>query len=126
MVLYQKLNEPLKAPSTDRAAARRRIIRDVEDAIQSKAPTGEQEKLNAELVERLERPEFDDQLANRSIAEIVTEICRDLGISGRNAPHAGKRRTPLDIAILNARAAQCYGHAPSAELATLLSHPNDS
>jgi hypothetical protein len=130
MVLYQKLNEPPKTPSPDRSTARRRIIRDVEDAIQSKAAKGEQEKLNVELVERLERPEFDDELANRSIAEIVTEICRDLGIAGLHASNPWKRRTPVDIAILNARAAQRYGEVPSPEIAALLGqrvpHPNDS
>jgi hypothetical protein len=125
MVLYQKLKEPQKAsPAYNRVAARKKIIRDVEDTIQSRAPQGQEENLHAELAERLERPEFDDELANRSIAEIVTEICRDLGIGGLHSMHPWKRRMPRDIAILQARAEQLYGQAPSAELAALLGHQN--
>ncbi len=121
MALYQKLAEPRKTPSPQhRTAARKKIIRDVEDVIQSKAPDDEQEILHAELLERLDRPELDDEIANRSIAEIVTDICRDFGIAALPATHPWKRRIPHDIAILNARAAQLHGQAPSAELAALL------
>jgi hypothetical protein len=121
MVLYQKLSEPIKTPPAhDRVAARKKVIRDVEDAIQRKATGARAEILRAELVERLERPEFDDELANRSIGEIVNEMCRDFGIAGLDAIHPWKRRTPQDIAILHARATQVYGQAPSAELAALL------
>jgi len=128
LVLYLKLNEPPK-PTPDRVAARRKIIRDVEDKIHAKAPPGEAENLRAELVERLERPEFDDEIANRSIAEIITEICRDLGVDTLHATNPWRRRTPRDIAILQARAAWLYGQNPTPELAALLGkppRPNDS
>jgi hypothetical protein len=65
-------------------------------------------------------PDLEDEIANRSIAEIVTDICRDLGIAALPGTHPWKRRIPHDIAILNARAAQLYNQAPSAELAVLL------
>jgi hypothetical protein len=124
MMMYQKLSEPQKAPPAyNRVAARKKIIRDVEDAINRKATGDHAETLRVELVERLERPEFDDELANRTVGEIVTEICRDLGISDLRAC---TRRTPRDIAILHARATQSSRHAPSAELAALLDHPDDS
>jgi hypothetical protein len=125
MVMYQKLNEPQKlAPAYNRVAARKQVIREVEDAIERKATGDRAETLRIELVERLERPEFDDELATRNVGELISEICRDLGISA--TMHPSKRRTPRDIAILHARATQSDGHPQSAELAALLGHPDDS
>ncbi len=121
ILLAQRLDEPTRKPSSrQRIDARKRIIRDVEDVIQRKAPEDQQEPLHAELLERLDRPELDDEIADRSITEIVTDICRDFGIAALPGSHPWKRRIPHDIAILNARAAQLHGQAPSAELATLL------
>jgi hypothetical protein len=117
VMLYDKLGKP----TANRTAVRKRIIRDVEDVIQRKADDLDDEKaLHAEFIERLDRPDLEDEIANRSIAEIVTDICRDLGIAHLPGAHPWKRRLPHDIAILNLRAAQPYGEAPSAELAALL------
>jgi hypothetical protein len=117
VMLYDKLGKT----TANRTAVRKRIIRDVEDVIQRKAHDLDDEKaLHAEFLERLDRPDLEDEIANRSIAEIVTDICRDLGIAHLPGAHPWKRRLPHDIAILNARAAHLYGEAPSAELAALL------
>jgi hypothetical protein len=121
IMLYRKLVEAKKSPSAQhRIAARKKIIRDVEDAIQANAEPGEEEKLHAEFLERLDRPELDNEIASRGIAEIVTDITRDLGIAGLYDAHPWKRRTPHDIAILNAWAEKRAGEALSAELAALI------
>jgi hypothetical protein len=119
VMLYEKLGQP-KKPRRDRTAARKRIIRDVEDAIQHNAPPDQQETLHAEFMERLDRPDLDDEIADRSIADIVTDINRDLGITGLYDSHPWKRRIPHDIAILNARAEQFSGAGPSETLLALL------
>jgi hypothetical protein len=107
VMLAEKLGVPPKDPSKpDRISARKKIIRDVEDTIQCKAPPGGAETLRAELLERLESPDIEDDIAKRSIPEIVTEICRDLGIGGLDGARRWKRRTPHDVAILNAHAAR--------------------
>jgi hypothetical protein len=121
IMLYQKLFAAKKTPSAQhRISARRKIIRDVEDAIQANAEPDKEEKLHAELLERLDRPDFDIDIANQSIADIVTDICRDLGITGLYDSAPWKRRTPHDIAILNARAAKLAGEALSAEIEALI------
>ena len=118
---------PAKDPAHHRAAARRRILRAVEDAISRKlsaaagaddtgfddadfdhapntaSPTAE--ALTAELHERLDGPDLDTDITNRPLADIIAELCRDLGIAPPAGPHPWKRRTPADIAALCARAA---------------------
>ena len=64
---------------------RRRVLRDVEDVIGREAGPGEGERLRAELLERLERPEFDTDLRDWTVEEVVALVCRDLGLGG----HAG-------------------------------------
>ncbi len=91
--------------SNDRTAARKRIIRDVEDTIQRKTKDDEAERLHAELLERLDAPDLDDDIDHRPVAEIIEDICRDLGIANYPGAHPWKRRTPADIAILADRAA---------------------
>jgi hypothetical protein len=121
IMLYQKLFEAKKTPPAQhRITARKKIIRDVEDAIYANAAPGKEEKLQAELLERLERPELDHEIADRKIAEIVTDITRDLGLSALYDDHPWKRRTPHDIAILDARAAKRAGEALSAEIQALI------
>jgi hypothetical protein len=120
IMLYEKLVHPRQSAARNRLAARKRIIRDVEDAIERKAPHGEEKNLHAELLDRLDSPDLEDEIATREIAEIVTDITRDLGIAHLPALHPWKRRIPHDIAVLNACAAQRPGAEPSAELAALL------
>ncbi len=120
IMLHEKLGQPAK-PRPNRIAARKRIIRDVEDAIEREARSpDEQENLHAELIERLDSPDLEDDIADRSIADIVTDINRDLGITGLDNADAWKRRIPHDIAILNARAEQVAGAGPSDKLLALL------
>ncbi len=119
VMLHEKLGEP-KKPRRNSVAARKKIIRDVEDAIEHKAPPDEQEALHAELLERLDRPDLEEEIAERPIADIVTDITRDLGLAGLYDGHPWKRRIPHDIAILNARAEQLPGAAPSEKLLALL------
>jgi hypothetical protein len=121
VMLYQKLIDPARASArAHRVIARKKIIRDVEDAIHHNAPEGEQETLHAELMERLDRPDLEDEIADRPIADIVTDINRDLGITGLYDGHPWKRRIPHDIAVLSARAEQLAGAPPSQKLLALL------
>jgi hypothetical protein len=124
MLLDAKLAEQPKAPSAaqQRVAARKRIIRAVEDAIVRNAQPDQVETLRAELIERLDTPDLDDEIANRTIAEIVTDMCRDFGIAALPGTHPWQRRTPHDIAILTARAEKLAAW-PSAERAALLAAP---
>ncbi len=110
IALAQKLHEPPKAPAApqyrDHAAARKRIIRDVEDTIQRTTKDGnDAERLHAELLDRLDGPDLDDDIDHLPIDDIIKDICRDLGIAHSPGTHPWKRRTPADIAILAARAA---------------------
>ena len=103
--------QPAKDPAQRRTAARRRIIREVEDAIQRTASAANDgrdgpETLQAELRDRLDAPDLDDDISTRPTADIISEICRDLGLAAPpGGAHPWKRRTPQDIAQLCAAAA---------------------
>ena len=115
ILLARSLAEPVPQPKPappGRTAARKRIIREVEDAIHREAKGPRAEALGAEFAERLDAPDLDDDIAARPIAEIINDICRDLGLAAQPFSHSGKRRTPGDVANLNARAAQPSGTAP--------------
>jgi hypothetical protein len=105
---------PAARPGLHRIAARKRIIRDVEDVIQRTAHGPRAERLYAELAERLDGPDLEEELDYRQVAEIVTDLCRDLGLAHTEGNHPWKRRTPADIAALRARAARPPGAAPEA------------
>ncbi len=114
---------PARDPAQHRAAARKRILREVEDAIQRTAPgsghaapngfsadaadldDASAEALTAELHDRLDAPDLDDDISSRLVADIITEICRDLGLAALSGAHPWKRRTPTDLEQLCARAA---------------------
>jgi hypothetical protein len=110
IVLARKLAEPVQAPAANpaqsRTAARQRIIRAVEDTIQRDAGRTDAESLHAEFLDRLDAPDLDEDIDQRPIADIITDICRDLGLAALPGTHPWKRRTPADIAILYARAAR--------------------
>ncbi len=100
--------QPAHDPARTRAAARRRILREVEDAIQRPSATADRpgaEALRAELRDRLEAPDLDDDITTRPVADIITELCRDLGLAALPGARPWKRRTPEDIRQLHARAA---------------------
>lgn len=98
---------PANDPARHRTAVRKRIIREVEDAIHRTANEGASaERLTAELRERLDAPDLEDDINSRPVADIIRELCRDLGLfSAPNDPQ-WKRRTPAIIEQLCARAAQ--------------------
>ncbi len=110
VALARRLDEPVRrAPdgAPRRLAARRQILRAVEDVIQREAvDQDEEDGLNGELYERLDAPELDDELDCRPVAEIVADICRDLGIAELSGSGRWKRRFPAEVAALCARAAR--------------------
>jgi hypothetical protein len=115
ILLARKVSEPVKATTSvdaeqRRIAARKQVIRRVEDAIQTYAGDHEAEALHAELLERVDAPEFAADLAQFPIDEVITAMQADMGLLGKNSLDHWKRRTPRDIATLSARAA-----APSRE-----------
>ncbi len=107
--------QPAPDPAGHRAAARRRILRKVEDAIHRPGIGGggngrdsdgrDDAGLHAELRDRMDAPDLDDDIASRPIAEIITEIRRNLGLASLPGDHPWHRRTPDDIRKLCARAA---------------------
>ena len=115
VALARRLDDPVRvrAGAGRREAVRRRIIREVEDSIQRCAPGESGAGLEAELFERLDGPEMDAEIDHRPAAEIIADICRDLGLATPPGAHPWKRRTPADIAALCARAARVPdGFAP--------------
>ncbi len=65
-----------------RVTARKQIIRDLEDTIHREAHgrKAETEALHAELYERLDTMDLDDDLDTLPIAEIIAALRRDLGL----------------------------------------------
>ena len=119
----QPAPDPAQDPARHRAATRRQIIREVEDAIQrtgrgtrARRDDGRDDEhdgagtLQAELRDRLDAPDLDDDIGTRPAADIISEICRDLGLAAPpGGAHPWKRRTPEDIAQLCADAAAPSG-----------------
>ena len=104
ILLATRLND---TPAADPAKTRRAVIRAVEDAITAEPGTDApaKQRLEAEFRERLDAPEFAEDLATRPVAEIVADILRDLDL-GR-APWARpqhRRRTPEALRRLHALA----------------------
>jgi hypothetical protein len=103
-MLVRALAEPVK--SVDRVAARKRIIRVVEDNIQRHPDEPEADSLHQEFLERLDAPDWEEELGDRPVEEIIIDIIRDLGLASGPGCHPWKRRTPADIAELCALAAR--------------------
>jgi hypothetical protein len=95
---------PIRHAAQHRLAVRRRIIREVEDAIQRSSEDNDADTLHAEFLDRLDAPDLDDGLEGHPVADIIADICRDLGIAAPPGTHPWKHRTPEDIASLCARA----------------------
>ena len=113
IVLSRHIRDAVPAAAqrdANRAQARRHILRSVEDAINDNVTSlADAAPLRAELLERIDAPEFADDLANRSPDILVAEICRDLGLATLPGMRPDLRRTPDDIAILAAQAAAPSG-----------------
>jgi hypothetical protein len=111
ILMAQHLDNPVQR----RQSARRQIIRQVEDAIQRHAIGEEADALQAELCDRLDSPDVEEDIGDRPVADIIKDICRDLGLIVAEGAHPWKRRTPEDVAALNAQASQvCRGRPSSA------------
>ncbi len=68
-------------PIVSDAVRRKDEVRDiVEQAIEAEAAEGDVERLLADLHERLEDPDDFAGFANRPLADLVAQICRDLGV----------------------------------------------
>ncbi len=119
ILLAQNLDQPVQpahGPAQYRTAARKRILRAVEDAIQRPADNpdcDDPETLHAELLDRMDAPDLDDEIADRPVPDIIKDICRDLGLAALPGTRPWKRRTPADIAGLHARAAAPSSAHPS-------------
>ena len=112
ILLVQRLDKPAPDPARHRTTARKQIIRAVEDRIQCPFQDtcgGNADTLRAELHERMDAPDLDDELRDRPTADIIQDICRDLGLDAHPGTRPFQRRTPADIAQLNARAAAPCG-----------------
>jgi hypothetical protein len=102
--LAHMLAAPVK--TTDRIATRKQIIRQVEDAIQRHADDDAAESLHEELMDRMDSLDLEDELDKRPVEDIIADIVRDLGLAARPGTNPWKRRTPEDLAHLNAQAAR--------------------
>ena len=96
----------LAAEPSERLAARKRIIRVVEDAIQCHADPFEADDLHEELRDRLDTPDLEHEIAARPVEDIITDITRDLGLAHIPGTHPWKRRTPADLSDLQNQAAR--------------------
>jgi hypothetical protein len=114
IMLAQSLDapkQPTKHPAPNRTAARKHILRAVEDTLQrqdyddSYRDCDPTEVLHAELLDRMDAPDLDRDIASRPIDDIIKDILRDLGLAALPGTRPWKRRTPADIEQLNARAA---------------------
>jgi hypothetical protein len=105
------------AKSIDRVAVRKRIIRTVEDTIEREADGPQAKILHREFLDRLDTLDRDADLSTRPVEDIIVEICHDLGIAAMPGMNMWKRRTPADLAQLQARAAK----PPGVDRTTILS-----
>jgi hypothetical protein len=103
-LIVLKLAEPVK--TVDRTAARKRILREVEDSIHRDAHPVEAESLREELLDRLDTLDLEDDIAGRPVEDIIAEIIHDLGLAATPLSDPWKRRTLQDLAELSARARQ--------------------
>ncbi len=105
--LLDRPAQPAPDPAHHRTAARKRILREVEDEITRTHNPGSDiaEDLQAELLDRLDAPDLQADLATRPVADIIAEIRRDLGVASLPGSRHWRRRTPADLADLHARAA---------------------
>ena len=97
--------QPAQPAPPDPVAARRTIIRRIEDSFNARIEPEHADALHAEMLERLERPEFATDLATRPLDDIILELRRDLGLANPPGVPPWRRRTPADIEALCTRAA---------------------
>ena len=106
ILLAHHLDQPARPDL--RTQARTRVIRTVENAIDYAAYAGrapDQDAVRREMLERIDSPAFDDDLATRPLADLVKELCQDLGIYD-NLPFTcpPRRRAPAEVAAVHTEA----------------------
>ena len=108
ILLSDHLKKPaaIKSQSARRTQIRKTIIRRVERIIHKEVEPDDAAALRVELIDRLDTPESDQDIDFRPSADIVVEICDDMGIARLPFQSERPRRTPEDIELLNARAAR--------------------
>ena len=111
---------PQQGRSSVAPSARKQIIREVEDTIHREAhgSKAEAEALHAELYERLDTLDLDDDLDTMPIADLIAALRRDLGIAAHITSRGispWKRRRPADVRDLCARAARPRAAQPRPE-----------
>jgi hypothetical protein len=109
MLLFRELGTRAPSAEQHRRIARQTLIRGIEDNIHRHALPHEAASLHREMLDRLDAPDLDEDLATRPVTEILAEICRDLGLEATPVSDPWQRRTPVDIATLRARAAAQSG-----------------
>ncbi len=128
ILLDQKLAEPPPSPTARRAAIRQRIIQEVERAIRRRTSGAAADALCAEMLEHLEVIELAEDFTS-PVAEIIRDMCRDLGVAGRPGDRRWQRRRPADLAELYERAARVppgtYRPAPLHRAAPRLVYSSD-
>jgi hypothetical protein len=114
--MHERLGQPApvrrNSDQLPRKVAKRRILREVEDALGVLADPADHESLREDLRDRLDRPELDDEIDNRPIGHIIMDIRRDLGLENRPGQEPWTRRTTAEWVDLCARA---DGRPPSGQ-----------
>jgi hypothetical protein len=95
-MLARALDEPVPTVDERRRATRQRIIRTVAGKLDRATPSDLAELSDAELQERLDADEAEEAIDPQMAAEIIAEICHDLGLAG----------VPEEIRVRCARAAR--------------------
>ena len=97
ILLAERLDRgwPRGAVDDRHTMAKRQIARGVNDAITREAEGERADHLTSALAERLESLDTEDEFPNRSAAEIIALICRDLGLD----PARMTLQSPLPNAI---------------------------
>ena len=118
ILLARAVTEPAGPRAADEDAAKRRvtrkeIFRRVDDAIMREAPDEQAESLRAELLERLDAPDLDDEIRCRPIDSVIRNICADLHLVEEYEKRIWRRRTPADLSAIAAVAAS--PSAPTAQ-----------
>ena len=91
-------------PVAAHVAARKQVIRRVENVIARNRHGDAAQALHRELLDRLDTPDLDEDLAHRPTRDVIDDIIADLGLLDGIGGPGFKRRTPQDIATLRAHA----------------------
>ena len=115
-----------QAQAAAKLVARKRIVRQVDDAIERKFGCDEHaESLRDELRERLDDPAIDLAIVHLPLNETIANIRRDLGLDNVPGARPWPRRTPDQVRALEAIATRASSRAPDAAAPSDDEIPND-